>query len=151
MKMKLSVFLCCCFILLLKYKTVNGGLVGNFFEDVHDAAKKVRQDVRGVLHLNNDGKNKNGGDGKDVVVSTTTIATVAKEASTSTTAASNNSASKSVEKPEAETTTAASIPTTTPTSGANVTTTEMEERTALDAPCRSGYKHTPDGACEQAF
>lgn len=142
--MKLSVFLFCCLILLIEYNTVDGGLVGNFFGEVHETAKKVRQDVRGILQLNNSGKN---GENSKEVVSTTTTAKVATEASTSTTAASINSEDENTEKPPTKTTTVPSVTETT-TSPDTKTTTEKEGRNNFNAPCSVGFHRTLDGGCK---
>lgn len=50
--MKLSVFVICCVIVTLQYEPVKGGLVKDFFGQVHETAQHVREDVRNTLHLN---------------------------------------------------------------------------------------------------
>lgn len=56
--MKLSFFILCCIFVTLEYEPVRGGLVKDFFGQVHDTAQHVRTDVRNVLHLNKNDENK---------------------------------------------------------------------------------------------
>ncbi|XP_049865652.1 growth-blocking peptide, long form-like [Pectinophora gossypiella] len=141
--MKYSFFVLIFAITVINYETVNCGIVKNFFDDVHNTAHKVREDIKDLLHPKK-GEDTPTKAQEEVSVKEPTVKPAEQP-------------SKSEEKPVEVTTTstpkAASDSTvaTTAAPASNVTTTEKDGRENFKGSCATGYARTADGRCKPTF
>lgn len=168
--MKLSFFILCCIFITLQYESAEGGLVKDFFGQVHDTAQHVRNDVRNVLHLNKKDENK-----KPDETNKESDQTPAKETDiknevkpqegqkeikvASVTELENKNveqvqqakqpAIKNEDKPKESDHNENSVPAVTSTTVSN--TVDKDGRENFTGACAPGYVRTADGRCKQSF
>lgn len=144
--------------LLLFLQNVNGGLVKEFIESVHEKAHKVRDDIRGYLHPEQNIKNKetasipNNADNYNHQIDDRLIFVL----STTASPEMNNEKRKSDivqferndQNVNEEKIVFFSSPTTPPPTS---TTTQKEGRENFFGGCSTGFKRTADGRCKPTF
>lgn len=173
--MKLSFVILCSILVTLQYESVEGGLVKDFFGQVHETAQHVRNDVKNVLHLNKKDENKKPDDVDKVSDETPAKETDNKnevkleenqkeKKDTSVKEPEKNDEDKDVEpvqnakqhekkdedKPKESNPNENSVPAVT--SNTNSATNDTQDgRENFAGACASGYVRTADGRCKQSF
>ncbi|XP_026326370.1 growth-blocking peptide, long form-like [Hyposmocoma kahamanoa] len=173
--MKLSFFILCCIFVTIQYESVRGGLVKDFFGQVHDTAQHVRNDVRNVLHINKKDETKNPDEINKVGDETPAKETGNKnevkpeegqkeKEDTSVKESEKNDDSKNVEpvqngkqhdnkteaKPEESNHNENSESTVTSTTVSTINGTH-DGRENFTGACAPGYVRTADGRCKKSF
>lgn len=151
----------CIFTYLLFFlQNANGGLVRGFIESVHEKAHKVHDDIRDLLHPENNenvpaynSNNEDNNDGKLIFVSSPTLATNA-EGATNENNDNSNVKPENFDKNINEDMVVFVVSSTTEVAPAAVTgstTTEKEGRENFFGGCSTGFKRTADGRCKPTF